>query len=116
MPPQPPNGARPAPRLSPAEAQFASALRMLKAATDNMALAFDSLIESRSPQLADPAPPADPNAVPLRERVGGRAVFGAAALRATEAGERLHEEAGAADSLSTDSDAASSSAVPNPST
>lgn len=86
--------------LSPAELQFGLALRMLKASTDNMQVAFDALLRSRSAQTPRDS---ESSEAPSME-TPGRPVFGARAARAVEAGEKLQAQEEA-----TGSDAAPSS-------
>lgn len=96
-------------RLSPAELQFGLALRMLKAATDNMQVAFDALLRARSPSTPDVASDGERGKM---MSIPGRPVFGERAARALEAAERLKRE----ERQATGSDAAPSSTVDEPST
>jgi hypothetical protein len=88
------------PQLTPVERQFAMALRMLRTSLDNMDVAFDALLQSRSPSETDKT------GEDAADQPGGRKFFGDRALRAVQAGERLQ----AADEA-TSSDAARSSTV-----
>lgn len=99
---------RGASRLSPAELQFGLALRMLKAATDNMQVAFDALIRARSPSTPDNASASGAGDM----SIPGRPVFGERAARALEAAERLRQQ----ETQATGSDAAPSSTIDEPST